>query len=132
MKSAWLRGGLSLALSASVLAVAPLAGGRAQESPPRPAPPAATLEQRVAALEQLAAEQKAEIERLARVADGLVEGSAKLAAAAEQALVKGFVAAGPNPDARSELLNGLNGFAESVKVAVEPPRTPELAKKKGK
>jgi hypothetical protein len=124
----WSRIGFTpIALVALMIGGAAREISRAQESPPAApvAPPSqaapASVDDRVARLEQLVATQKLEIEKLHRVVDGLVDGSQKLSNAAEQALIKGFVSAGPNPDARVELLNGLSAFGESVKAAVAPP-----------
>lgn len=115
--------GRSRFTSAAVAAVALLwIGWTPQDSGPPPAPPAPpTLEERVQFLETLCAEQHARIERLERVADALASGAATLAAAAEQARAKGFEAAGPNPEARTELLGGLTAFGAAMQSAVAKP-----------
>jgi len=121
MGSRWSRGGIALAVVAMVAAGATRVAGRAQETPPpSPGSPAA-IDDRVKELEQLVKDQQAELEKLRRAVAGLVDGSEKLSVAAEQALIKGFVSAGPNPDARVEILNGLSAFAESVRSATVPP-----------
>jgi hypothetical protein len=139
-KSGLLNGRLGIAMALVILVAAPKFGGRAQETPPGtpPAKPAGrpdtpdspdSIDQRVADLEAIVAAQHEEIERLSRVCAGLVEGSAMIATAAEQALIKGFVEAGANPDARTELLNGLSSFADTVKLAAEPPKKDAPVKK---
>ena len=127
MTSGMRKGAVGVALALGVLTAAPAVRGRAQETPPTLVPP--TLEQRVLYLEAVAAAQDEEIARLNRLCAGLVDGSARMAAAAEQALIKGFVEAGANPDARTELLNGLSGFADAVRTAAEPPKKEVPAKK---
>ncbi len=89
------------------------------------APAAPTIDERVHKLEQLATAQQTELDRLARIAAALTTGAAKLAGAVDQAEVKGFAAAGPNPAARTELLEGLRAFNATVKAAAEPPKSPE-------
>jgi hypothetical protein len=86
--------------------------------------PERTLPERVASLEQLAVEQAAELARLRRVAAGLAKGVAALSAAADQAALAGFVAAGANPAARQALLDGIAALAAETRQAESPPPTP--------
>ena len=104
---------------AGILATAAIVAGRAQDSPAQDG-----VEQRIAKLEQAVTAQKIELDRLVRIAAGLAAGAEKLATAVDQAEVKGFVQAGPNPAARTELLDGIKAFHEAVKLAMEPPRPP--------
>jgi hypothetical protein len=97
---------------------------------PAPSAPADELAQRVDKLEKLVAEQQLEIDRLSRVAAGIASGAQKLAAAVAQSKDHGFEQAGPNPAARTDLLNGMNGFVDAVKSATEPPKPAPAPEKK--
>ena len=106
---------------AVVLTAAPLVLGRAQETEPVPAVPVVeTLEQRVVRLEEIVAWQAEEIDRLARLTDGLVMGAERLRVAADLALELGFVEAGANPAAKEELLAGLRDFNAAVQAGAAP------------
>ena len=80
---------------------------------------APTLEERVKALEKRVADQQEELTRLGRFADGVAIGVARLAQAGESSKVHGFESAGPNPAARTDLLDGIRDLNESVKKALE-------------
>ena len=117
MNCAWTRTGIvGVALVGMVTTAAVVRMG-AQETPSIP-----TLEQRVAQLEEVVNSHAADIDRLARMADGLVAGAVRLAFAADQARIKGFEEAGANPAAKTELIEGLRAFHEAVRLAAEPPK----------
>lgn len=122
MTTGWLRGGAVGVLVVGAFATAPFVGGRAQEAPPLLPPP--SLEERVILLERIVAKQQADLDHLYRIADGLVAGAERLAVAADQARLLGFEAAGANPDARTELLQGLWTFQATVAQAAAPPPPP--------
>ncbi len=89
------------------------------QEPPSPVAPL-SIELRVAALEKLATTQAAEIERLQHAIAGIAAGTLKLASAGERARVAGFESAGPNPSARTALLEGIAELAASVTEATTP------------
>ena len=130
MRSGMTRGLLGLLLL--VGAGASLVAWRAQDAPPdRPIQSniADRIDERVKKLEATVAEQKAELERLGRLAAGIAAGAAELGTATEQARANGFEQAGANPLARTRLLEGLTGFSEAVKQALAPPKPEPAAKK---
>lgn len=79
----------------------------------------AALEQRVKELEQKVSEQQDDMVRLIRFADGVAIGSARLAAAGDASREHGFESAGANPAARTDLLDGIKGFNDSVRKSLE-------------
>lgn len=90
----------------------------------------AALEERVKELEQKVAEQESDLVRFARFADGVSIGVARLAAAGDASRDHGFEAAGPNPAARTDLLDGIRSFSDSVKKSLE--KTDEEKEKEAK
>jgi hypothetical protein len=119
----------AVALPLALLLALPKLGAARQETPASP-PAAGDLESRVVALEQIVVMQHDELVKLARVADGLVAAAAQLAVTADVAEVKGFVEAGANPDARTELLQGIRAFHDTVAKSAAPPPAPEEPAKK--
>jgi hypothetical protein len=79
----------------------------------------AALEERVKALEKQVADQQDELTRLGRFADGVAIGVGRLAAAGDASKEHGFESAGPNPAARTDLLEGIKSLQESVKKSLE-------------
>jgi hypothetical protein len=79
----------------------------------------AALEERVKELEQKVAEQQDELVRFARFADGVAIGIARLGAAGDASKAHGFEEAGPNPAARTDLLDGIKDLEESVRKSLE-------------
>jgi len=121
----WTRLFVAGAMVAGALAAAPLVRGRAQETPP-PAPQTpdvvlAMLDERVNRLEQIVAQQQAELDQLHKIAQALYDGANRLALAADVARELGFEFAGANPAARTELLGGMWAFQDSLVRALPPP-----------
>jgi septal ring factor EnvC (AmiA/AmiB activator) len=79
----------------------------------------ADLEQRVKELEQKVADQQDEMVRFARFADGVAIGVARLGAAGDASREHGFESAGPNPSARTDLLDGIKSLQDSVRKSLE-------------
>ena len=79
----------------------------------------AALEERVKELEQKVGEQQDELVRFARFADGVAIGIAHLGAAGDASKEHGFEEAGPNPAARTDLLNGIKELEDSVRKSLE-------------
>jgi len=82
----------------------------------------ASLEERVKALEKLVAEQKEDLAKFARFADGVLIGVGRLGSAADASREHGFESAGPNPLARTDLLEGIKNLEDSVKKSLEKPK----------
>ncbi|MBM4016081.1 MAG: hypothetical protein FJ293_14105 [Planctomycetes bacterium] len=123
MSNAPLRRGIAaLALGFTAVTLLAFRPSAASQEPPqvleRPLP------ERVAALEQLAIEQAAELARLRRLTSGVAAGVAELATAADQAAAGGFAAAGANPAARQALLDGITALHAQVRRAQAPPVAP--------
>ena len=81
----------------------------------------AELEARVKMLEKVVAEQHEELIRLGRFADGVAVGVGRLAVAGEASRVHGFEEAGPNPAARTDLLEGIKSLHDAVQKSFEKP-----------
>src|SRR5262249_3315148 len=79
----------------------------------------AELEVRVKLLEKIVAEQREELIRLGRVDDGDAVGGGGLADAREASREHGFEPAGPNPAARTDLLEGIKSLHEAVQKSFE-------------
>lgn len=79
------------------------------------------LEVRVALLEKVVAEQHEELIRLGRFADGVAIGVGRLAVAGEASREHGFEAAGANPAARTDLLEGIKSLHDAVQKSFEKP-----------
>src|SRR5262245_50451490 len=98
--SRWPRGLLAGALIAGAFAAAPLVRGRAQDAPvPAPQTPDVVLamqDERIARLEQVVAQQHAELEQLHKIMEGLYAGANRMALGADLARELGFEAAGAN------------------------------------
>ncbi len=116
------RGIAALALGFTAVALLAFRPSAAPQEPP--AAPDRPLPERVAALEQLAIEQAAELARLRRLTSGLASGVALLAAAADQAAAEGFAAAGANPAARQSLLDGITALQAQVRQSQAAPTAP--------
>ena len=129
-----LRRGVGILLLAGVVAGASLFAQDAPTVPPLPpqSDVIAALEQRVQQLELIVLEQHDELDRLGRLCAGVETGAWRLAVAADLAEQKGFVEAGANPDAKTELLTGLRDFHETMRLAAEPPKPPEESKRRGR
>lgn len=95
-----------------------LAVGHPQETPE---PAAAPAPDRVALLEAKVEQQMAKLSELERTLAGVKSGVAALAAAAVEARAGGFAEAGPNPAARSALLDGIARLDDAVKRATAAP-----------
>ena len=90
------------------------------------------LPKRVAELEKVVFDQQKRIEQLEtvvaklnRLGNALAAGAQALDQAADLSRKEGFVAAGPNPESKSTLLDGLKGFAASVHKVVKPRKKPK-------
>jgi hypothetical protein len=81
----------------------------------------ADLEARVKLLEKVVADQQEELIRLGRFADGVAVGIGRLAVAGEASREHGFEAAGPNPAARTDLLEGIKSLHDAVQKSFEKP-----------
>lgn len=81
----------------------------------------ADLEARVKLLEKVVAEQQEELIRLGRFADGVAVGVGRLAVAGEASREHGFESAGPNPAARTDLLEGIKSLHDAVQKSFEKP-----------
>ena len=101
-----------------------------QEHPKADATTLEQLEERVRVLEKVVQQQEADLEHLFKISDALATAALSLAGAADKSRELGFEFAGPNPAARTELLNGLKGFSEVVRTAVHPPPPPDQDKNK--
>ena len=133
-RDSMLRRGVGILLLAGVVAGASLFAQDAPTVPPLPpqSDVIAALEQRVQQLELIVLEQHDELDRLGRLCAGVETGAWRLAVAADLAEQKGFVEAGANPDAKTELLTGLRDFHETMRLAAEPPKPPEEPKRRGR
>jgi hypothetical protein len=80
------------------------------------------LEARVQELEKKVASQQEELNRLTRFADGVLVGVGRLAGAADAAREHGFESAGPNPAARTDLIDGMKTLDEVVRASFEKPK----------
>jgi hypothetical protein len=89
----------------------------------------AALEERVKDLEKKVADQQDELVRLGRFADGVLIGVGRLAAAGDASREHGFESAGPNPAARTDLLEGIRSLQESVKKSLEKSDAEKAAEK---
>ena len=66
-----------------------------------------------------------QLDGLNLVADGLVEACGNLDRAMVESRKNGFEWAGPNPQAKTDLLDGLRGFARQVRAASGIQEEPE-------
>ncbi len=87
------------------------------------------LEGRVKQLEKLVAEQQEELIRLGRFADGVAIGVGRLAVAGESSRAHGFESAGPNPAARTDLLDGIKSLQDAVQKSFDKPEAKPEEKK---
>jgi hypothetical protein len=92
----------------------------------------AALEERVKDLEKKVAEQQDELIRLGRFADGVAIGVGRLAAAGDASKEHGFESAGPNPTARTDLLEGIKSLHDSVKKSLEKSDAEKAKESKAK
>jgi hypothetical protein len=122
------RGQILILLGCAILLPAfafPMLLGPAQESREN------DLEKRVIELKRFVFDQQKRIEQLEtvvaklnRLSSALAAGAQVLDQAADLSRKEGFVAAGPNPESKSTLLDGLKGFAASVHRVVKPEKQP--------
>jgi len=104
-----------------------------KETPKAGAPATeAELEVRVKLLEKIVAEQREELIRLGRFADGVAIGVGRLAVAGEASREHGFESAGPNPAARTDLLEGIKNLHEAVQKSFEKPEDEKAKEEEGK
>jgi len=117
------------AARAAILLVA--AGAAAWSIPPQDAQKLAQLEEKVREQGEALREQrealeslKLEVEALARVSEALGAAARRLDTAADESRKGGFEWAGANPRSRTDLLEGLKGFAKAIDAATRP-KAPE-------
>ncbi len=79
----------------------------------------------VAAHDQRVEQAEKDLQRLSRLGDGLVQGTRKLNAAADVARKNGFENAGPNPQAKSDLIDGIKTFAGAIESSSKAESDPQ-------
>jgi len=101
----------------------PMLLGPAQESQENDLPKRVIELEKVVFVQQKRIEQlEIVVAKLNRLSSALAAGAQVLDQAADLSRKEGFVAAGPNPESKSALLDGLKGFAASVHKVVKPKK----------